>query len=299
MPDLREGVGWVVGSTIAAIGAFASWFYQSGLFGTVVGIMIGAGITYFVQTRTQKRIWKREYSLRAIEQIYSPLYGVIIELIKILEQKDNRNWSFGHWDSVEKDYRYFMVDKKFRAKLDAFSNDMKKRNDAINKLETLLIPQIIKDTARETFPEKPNDSQPLSLDIEMYLKGKQKVSFQPNLIFHLKKHQTLDDIADYATQNLSLKKEEISDVCSKIVFWKEENPLDPYRQNLEKKGDHSQSKFVSINQKYNLDFYAKCLHKTELLQEYQLVIGENDKLLEYAKEIKKELIKRIEEPWNI
>jgi len=53
MTDLRENLGWIVGSAIAAIAAFLSWFYESGLLSALVGIVIGAGITYFVQTRTQ------------------------------------------------------------------------------------------------------------------------------------------------------------------------------------------------------------------------------------------------------
>lgn len=31
MTNAREGLGWIIGSAIAGIGAFLSWFYESGL----------------------------------------------------------------------------------------------------------------------------------------------------------------------------------------------------------------------------------------------------------------------------
>ena len=69
MTDLNENVTLLIGSIIAGVGAFLSWFYESGLLGAITGVVIGAGITFFVQTRTQKRAWKREYALRNTEII--------------------------------------------------------------------------------------------------------------------------------------------------------------------------------------------------------------------------------------
>ena len=58
MTAIRENLGWVIGGVVAAIAAFLGWFYESGLLNTVIGIIIGAGIAFFVQTRTQRRAWK-------------------------------------------------------------------------------------------------------------------------------------------------------------------------------------------------------------------------------------------------
>jgi hypothetical protein len=81
MTNVREGVGWIIGSAIAGIGAFLSWFYESGLLAAIVGIVTGAGITFFVQSRTQERAWKREYALKNTEAIYGPLYEDIDKVL--------------------------------------------------------------------------------------------------------------------------------------------------------------------------------------------------------------------------
>jgi hypothetical protein len=100
----------------------------------------------------------------------------MIELEKVLECKDYQNWSFGHWDACQKDYRYFMVDKRFRTVLDSFDKGMRSRADAIHKQETILIPRILNETARELFPEKPNPDRSITFQINLYkhheLKGK-------------------------------------------------------------------------------------------------------------------------------
>ena len=54
MTNLRSNIGYIIGSAIAGAGIFLSWFYESGLLATIVGIVIGAVIAFIAQTRTQK-----------------------------------------------------------------------------------------------------------------------------------------------------------------------------------------------------------------------------------------------------
>lgn len=58
MTDLRENLGWLVGSIATAIAMAVGWFISSGVVVNLLFLLIGSGITYFVQTRTQKRAWK-------------------------------------------------------------------------------------------------------------------------------------------------------------------------------------------------------------------------------------------------
>lgn len=121
MSDIREYLGWILGSAFAGIGTFLSWFYESGLFAAVAGVIVGAGITYFVQTRTQKRIWKREYLIKITEQVYGELFGNIRGEISRLQDRYYRNIQFSKWIQIQSDHRYFKDDSVFREKLDSFS----------------------------------------------------------------------------------------------------------------------------------------------------------------------------------
>ena len=49
--------------------------------GAILATAIGAGIAYFVQTRTQNKIWRREYSIRIAEEVYGLLYGKLKRII--------------------------------------------------------------------------------------------------------------------------------------------------------------------------------------------------------------------------
>ena len=53
---IREQRARIIGSAIAGIGAFLSWFYESGLLAAIVGIVIAAGITFFVQQNSARAL---------------------------------------------------------------------------------------------------------------------------------------------------------------------------------------------------------------------------------------------------
>lgn len=280
MTDLRENLNWIIGSILGGIAATLGWFFSSGLFSTLIGVVIGAGITYFVQTRTQKRMWKREYSIKIAEQIYGQLYGSIKSIIRTLERKHYSNVSFGFWDSTQEDHRYFMVDEKFRNRLDAFLERTKKYSHAISKLDNTILPKILRDAGKEVFRKEPH-ADSLSFAVT-YEEGKENFQSSPNLVNHLKRKQDLSDVVNYAI-GVGAEKTEISNVGMRIHF------MEADRSSL----------FESKDSEKMAKFWGVCLQMIGDNPEYQFVIKENDMLLEEAKEIKKELIKRIEEPWRI
>lgn len=55
MTDWRENLGWLIGSIATAITLAIGWLFESGILNTIVGIVVGAGIALFIQSRTQKR----------------------------------------------------------------------------------------------------------------------------------------------------------------------------------------------------------------------------------------------------
>jgi uncharacterized membrane protein len=75
MTDLRGNIGWIIGSVVAMVAAFLGWAYESGLISALVGIMIGTGMAYFVQTRTQKSMEKRIFCQDCRDSLRSFVQG--------------------------------------------------------------------------------------------------------------------------------------------------------------------------------------------------------------------------------
>ena len=60
MSDLRENFGWLVGSIATAIAMAFGWLISSDVVVSLLFLLIGSAITYFVQSRTQKRAFPLE-----------------------------------------------------------------------------------------------------------------------------------------------------------------------------------------------------------------------------------------------
>lgn len=150
MTDLRENLGWIAGSVIAGIAAFLSWFYESGLLSALVGIFIGAGIAYFVQTRTQKRVWKREYALKTAETVYGPLFE---DIDKVLNNRgDTFQWVYPYkWSEVKNTFQYLTIDEAFRNRLDESFQRIQNYNGKLQKSIDLINRIVIEET-RVAFP---------------------------------------------------------------------------------------------------------------------------------------------------
>lgn len=97
MVKIGENVGWIATAFGAGTIAVASWVLESGYLATLGGIIIGAGLTYFVEQRNQKRTWQREYAVRTAVEVYGVLYNGLKSLIFILEIRDYHRGSFGKW----------------------------------------------------------------------------------------------------------------------------------------------------------------------------------------------------------
>lgn len=272
MTDLRENLGWIIGSTIAVIVAFLGWFFESGLLNTVIGIAIGAGIAYFVQTRTQKRAWKREYSVKIAEEVYGALFRDVKSIIRILEKKVYVYLGFQSWGEFQNDHRYFMVDEKFRRRLDNFSQRAEEYGTAIIKLENTILPKIANEETRKTFDVDTEKHAKLNVK---YMDGHRPTSTTPDVI------RCLKSLTHPKEEALS-RKSEVTNVEYFVNI--EQKSDDPYHS-------HDSSKFDK--------FWQSCKRRVSSNKTYRYIIEENDKLLEEARKLKKEIAKRIEEPWRI
>ena len=272
MSDLRENLGWIIGSIATAIAMAFGWIYQSGILGTLVGIIVGAGIAFFIQTKTQKRAWKREYSVRIAEEVYGSLFSGIKGIILALERKGYWHLGFDAWRTMQDDHRYFMVEKKFRIKLDDFFKRLENYNTAISKLRGDILPEIVYQETERVFNIEPDEIT--RLDVK-YKEKRRSISSSSDIINCLisETHPR-----DHALRDTS----EVSDVECFV--------------NVRQRGGTT---FRSHDMNEFSKFWESCLRRTKEDKTYKFVSEENDKLLVEARNVQKEIVKRIEEPWKI
>lgn len=272
MSDLRENLGWIVGSVATAIAMAVGWLISSGVVVNLLFLLVGSAITYFVQSRTQKRAWKREYSIKIAETIYGSLFNSLRRIIPSLERKHYGQLSFGEWETMQRDHRYFMVDRKFRTKLDHLLKRVQDYSMAVNKLRNTVLPKITNEETERVFNVETEENATLEVK---YKEKHHNVSTSPRIINCLisETHPK-----NRATRNLS----GISNIeC--LVYIRQRDGKTFHSHDLTK---------------FN-EFWQSCLRRMKEGETYKFVIEENEKLLEEARNVRKEIVKRIEEPWKI
>jgi len=278
MKEIRENLSWVVGSIATAIAMIIGWLISSGVVVNLLFLLLGASVTYFVQTKTQERAWKREYSVKIAEEVYGELFKDIKQVINNLERKYYRYLSFEQWREIQEDHRYFMVDEKFRTRIDKLSERIEKYNNSCNNLDNKILPKTLEQSAIEIFNEEP-ESKP-SFEVK-YEKKNKKFSTGSNIIRFLKSNFSLADIKDDAFEDED--KSEITNVLLSINF-----------QKADRSSRFTSSDFVKLN-----EFWELCLKTMNEDETYKFVLEESNRLLEEAEKVKKELSQRIEKPWKI
>lgn len=207
------------------------------------------------------------------QQIYGQLYRAIEEFILVKERREYQRVSFGFWNDA-KNQRYF-IDEKFRNRLDTFMQKVQKYDDVVCELDYVILPKIIKETVKMIFKEEPDSMSNFQFQLN-YTVARKQHSLSFSLVDHLRIGHTLADLKK-RWQNTERDKTNLSFVGWQIRFIKEDSQ--PF----------SSTKSEDISK-----FYETCLQIIIDTTEHQFVTKENEMLLEEAKNIKKELIKRIE-----
>jgi len=269
MTDLRENLGWVIGSVLVAIVAFLGWFYESGLLNTVIGIMIGAGIAFFVQTKTQKRAWKREYAIKVVEEVYAPLFKDLKNIVKGLEERDYRGQWSHIWGEIQDSHKYLMIDEPFRTKMDNLNEALHNYSLAVSKIRGDIIPKIFSEEARRIFKLDTNVRTQISVKA-----GNVNYGLGDTVVTCLLKGKHL--------------KEEV------FKSYPELKNIESYEfQTEEGKGFHTHE-----IEKFE-DFWKSCVMLIKENPTVQAILKENERLLADARRLKEEITKRIKEPWKI
>lgn len=280
MADWRGNLGAIVGSVFTTIGVAISWFVSSEIFTTLIAVLVGFLASYSLQTITQKRAWKREYSIKIVEEVYGSLFSGIKEIIASLNSKEYFHTDFAKWRQMQDDHRYFMVDSDFRGKLDQFLKRLDNQSRIITKLRGDVLPKIVLDKAKSVLRRVVDGVPTVSVK---YSKGHRPILSSPEFISclisrtHPAKHAIRND-PDASVIELSY---------TFGVIEKEGRARVPTTYS-------SPSNETLLN-----TFWESCLNVMREDESYGLVVRENERLLEEAKRLKQEIVKRIEEPWRI
>jgi hypothetical protein len=275
MTVIRDNLNWVVGLIVGGIVAFLSWFYVSGLFSTIVAVLVGAGIAYIVQTRTQRNAWKREYSVKIAETVYGSLYSDVKEIISTLEKGTFNTISFDTWRRFQNDHRYLMVEKEFREQLDEFLKKVREYDSDIIRLITEIFPNIVKEASKKIFGLIAN-----RIHIEVQYKtagGPASQQFDPLTCLTRR----------CSPQQLVMEGNPRSEICSVRV---------PEFGNIV---ETSGLQPLTADEAKVNEFWKSCVEIEEKNEVYRLVIQKQRTLLQESRHVLDELTNRIEKPWNI
>ena len=239
---------------------------------TILGAIVGALISHYINKQSQERAWKREYALRLVEEVYSVLFNSLRRITSSLERKIYYHVSFVEWYGMKEDYRYFMVDKKFRAKLDDFFEKMEGYGTAVIRLRQTILPEILNEETERVFNVQAEKHATLEVK---YKRRRDVIATSPRIVDCLisRTHPKEDVLAESPE----------SSVIECFVNFRQRDGK-PFHS-------HDVAKFD--------EFWESCLERMKSNETYQFVIGENDRLLDEARNLEKEIIKRIEEPWKI
>jgi hypothetical protein len=276
MTGIRDNLNWVVGFIVGGIVAFLSWFYVSGLFSTIVAVLVGAGIAYIVQTRTQRNAWKREYSVKIAETVYGSLYSEVKGILSTLEKGAFYSISFGKWREFQNDHRHLMVIGEFRNQLDKFLENVDEYSGYVIRLNAEVFPSIVKEASRKVFGLIANR---IPIEVQYKTAGGFGASQQFDPLTCLARHGSPQELVmegNPRSEIISVRVPEFGNIV-------ETSGLQP----------------VTANEAKVNEFWKLCVDIEEKNEVYRLVIQKQSALLQESRLVLDELTKRIEQPWRI
>ncbi len=238
----------------------------------IIFLFVGAGIGLLVQSRTQKKAWERDYSIKIVTDVYSKLFGDYNLIIKALEQKSHESLPTDGWKNIKQVGKHFMVKEKFRNRLDNFYERLKKVNDAQHSRRWDILPKIMVEEAKTIFGVE--TESPPRFKVK-WTQNNQEASKEAPLVTSLI-HETHPK--EIVLRNRSEASFVSMDVDILVAGKKVYHPLD--LEDAER-------------------YWKSCLQRMRNTENYKFIIIENDSLLGEANKLKKELSQRIEKPWKI
>jgi len=178
--------------------------------------------------------------------------------------------NFEQWGQIQEDHRFFMVDERFRDKLDAFFGRVRRYNDSVRELQTKILPNIINKEAGRAFH---TSVQTEEIELEVRYKDRtQIVSTSPEIIKCL--------FSQIHPKDYVIKSNPEIVILEFHLKWGQV-PASP----------RDEDRFD--------EFWESCLKRMKEDKNYQSILKETDGLIGEAKDVRKKVVERIQEPWKI
>jgi len=143
LTDIRENLGWLIGSIVTVLALALGWIYQSGVLNTLVGVAIGAGIAYYVQSRTQNRAWKREDAITMRDKVYGPIFREMNEILESMELVQSPNWEItSKLEKMRTQYFFYNMRRDLKDKFYTLTERLEKYQTIYSATHTLVLRQI-------------------------------------------------------------------------------------------------------------------------------------------------------------
>lgn len=118
MTNLQDNLAWIIGSIATALAMAIGWFISSGAVVNLLFLLVGAGIAYFVNIRTQKRTWKRENALTMRDKVYGPIFREVSMILEDVESVRPSDWNASQkLEEITGDYLFYKIDEDLKSKL--------------------------------------------------------------------------------------------------------------------------------------------------------------------------------------
>jgi hypothetical protein len=131
----RDQIAYVLASAGTAVSAGFSWFLNSPLLGVATGILLGALVTDFTQSRGQKRAIRRELALQNVSTIYGPLYKELLQIqytgMHFSYLRGYEDFDIQQWSRVSTEFYIHFVSPDLRPQLESFYSLVLKFNGLI------------------------------------------------------------------------------------------------------------------------------------------------------------------------
>jgi hypothetical protein len=206
------------------------------------------------------------------QKIYGQLKKSVTNIISTLEDRSYHRFLLEPWSDIQVDDRYHLVSEKLRNKLDDFSEKIEEYMSAINKIDFKILERITQDVANEIFEKDQSTAGRVHLSILLFRKRGNPLNRSVAIRDGLIKNLTIEEAIDCERKKENLSKKEVKHTELELQYYGE-----------------STKDIQMIN-----NFWDRCLKRLESIPEYKFIVEKNDVLAEEAKEIRKELIKRIE-----
>jgi len=159
--NIRNEASLLIGSALSAISAGLSVFYGSPVFGVVTGTLLGAVVTVYAQSRTQKTAWKRELAVRNADTLYGPLFNLLNSNLATIDRMSAQTGYLtlddAFWKQITSQYQfYFIPEGGLRDRLGRFFNLISKYNTmvwplAVTSAEGNEVTKLIREEAQKFY----------------------------------------------------------------------------------------------------------------------------------------------------